>query len=102
MKQTLKTVRSVVQVAIAFFLRSSLEAGRETKIGLSYVRTKVCRCFSFRCIVLYSCLILFFLLFLSFADEMKLLKMHVSQIIFYGVYVSSLEKFHKKSIDDEI
>jgi len=36
--------------------------------------TKVCRCFSFRCIVLYSCLILFFLPFLSLGDEIKLLK----------------------------
>jgi len=32
--------------------------------------TKVCRCLSFRCVVLYSCLFFFFL---SLADEMKLL-----------------------------
>jgi len=35
---------------------------------------KVCRCFSFCCVVLYSCLIFFrFLLFLSLGDEIKLL-----------------------------
>ena len=44
------------------------------KIGFKLYMYESLSMLSFRCVVLYSCLILFFFLFLSLADEIKLLK----------------------------
>jgi len=64
-------------------------------VGLS----KVCRCFSFRCVVLYSCLILFFFIFPSLADEIRLLNIIVCRhagSIGYKPLVNILKVFHQQ------